>query len=51
MPVRIETIDSIARQLGRDVIFLDIQNGEERPVANLPEIAQVTTWLEVEGIG
>lgn len=51
MPVRIETIDAIARHLGRDVIFLDIQNAEERPVANRPEIAEATAWLDAEGIG
>ena len=51
MPVRIETIDAIARQLGRDVIFLDIQSGEEPPVANRPEIAAAIAWLDAEGIG
>jgi hypothetical protein len=51
MPVRIETIDAIARRLGRDVIFLDIRNGEDRPIRDRPEIAVATAWLDAEGIG
>jgi hypothetical protein len=43
MPVRIETIDAIARRLGRDVIFLDIRDRLE--------IAEATAWLDAEGIG
>ena len=51
MPVRIETIDAIARRLGRDVIFLDIRNGGDRPVRDRPEIVEATAWLDAEGIG
>ena len=51
MPARIETIDAIARRLGRDVIFLDIRNGADRPVQDRPEIAEATAWLDAEGIG
>lgn len=51
MPARIETIDAIARRLGRDVIFLDIRSGEDRSVQDRPEIAEATTWLDAEGIG
>jgi hypothetical protein len=51
MPARIETIDAIARRLGRDVIFLDIRNGEDRPVRDRQEIAAATTWLDAERIG
>ena len=51
MPVRIETIDAIARRLGRDVIFLDIRNGGDRPVRDQPEIVEATAWLDAEGIG
>ena len=51
MPARIETIDAIARRLGRDVIFLDIRSGKDRPVQDRPEIAEATAWLDAEGIG
>lgn len=51
MPARIETIDAIARRLGRDVIFLDIRSGKDRPVQDRPEIAKATAWLDAEGIG
>jgi hypothetical protein len=51
MPTRIYTIDAIARRLGRDVIFLDIQNGEDRPVWDRPEVTAATAWLDAEGIG
>lgn len=51
MPIRIETIDAIARRLGRDVIFLDIRNGGDRPVRDRPEIVEATAWLDAEGIG
>lgn len=51
MPVRIETIDAIARRLGRDVIFLDIRNGEDRSVRDRSEIVEATAWLHAEGIG
>lgn len=50
MSVRIETIDAIARRLGRDVIFLDIRNGEDRLVRDRPEIAEATAWFDAEGI-
>lgn len=51
MPVRINTIDAIARRLGRDVIFLDIRNSVDRLVRDRPEIADATAWLDAEGIG
>lgn len=51
MPARIETIDAIARRLGRDVLFLDIRSGVDRPVRDQSEIAQATAWLDAEGIG
>jgi hypothetical protein len=51
MPVVLETIDAIARRLGRDVIFLDIRDGRERPTRNRPEVAAATAWFDAEGIG
>ncbi len=51
MPRRIETIDAIARRLGRDVIFLDIRNSQVRTVQSRPEIAEATAWLNAQGIG
>lgn len=51
MPARIETIDAIARRLGRDVIFLDIRTAADRPVRDRPEIVEATAWLDAEGIG
>ncbi|MDG3039821.1 hypothetical protein [Roseicyclus marinus] len=51
MPARIETIDAIARRLGRDVIFLDIRNCRDRPARDRPEIVEATAWLDAEGIG
>ena len=51
MPARIDTIDAIARRLGRDVIFLDIRNGGTRPVRDRPEVAAASAWLDAEGIG
>ena len=51
MPSRIDTIDAIARRLGRDVIFLDIRNCEERCGQDRPEVAEATAWLDAEGIG
>ena len=51
MPARIETIDGIARRLGRDVIFLDIRTAEDRRVRDRPEIVEATAWLDAEGIG
>ena len=50
MPVRIKTIDEIARGLGRDVIFLDIRNCEDRPARDRPEVAEATAWLNAQGI-
>ena len=50
MSARIETIDAIARRLGRDVIFLDIRNGASRPVRDQPEFIDATAWLDAEGI-
>lgn len=50
MPARIETIDAIARRLGRDVIFLDIRIGEDRPVWDHPEIKEATAWLDAQEI-
>lgn len=51
MPVRIETIDAIARRLCRDVIFLDIRSSQDRPVRDRAEISEATAWLGAEGIG
>lgn len=51
MSARIETIDAIARRLCRDVIFLDIRSGEDRPVQDRSEIAEAIAWLDAEGIG
>ena len=51
MPARIETIDAIARRLGRDVIFLDIRNDASRPIRDRPEFIDATEWLDAEGIG
>lgn len=51
MPARRETIDAIARRLGRDVIFLDIRNDEDRPMRDRPEIAEATGWLDAMRIG
>ncbi len=45
------TIDAIARRLGRDVIFLDICERDDRPTRNRPEVAAATAWLDTEGIG
>lgn len=50
MAVRLETIDTIARRLGRDVIFLDIRSGDERPVQDRPEVTEAIAWLDAEGI-
>ncbi|MDG3039810.1 hypothetical protein [Roseicyclus marinus] len=51
MPTRIETIDMIARRLGRDVIFLDIRSNDRYAVLTAPEVVKATAWLEAEGIG
>jgi hypothetical protein len=51
MPVRIETIDAIARRLCRDVIFLDIRSSQDRPVRDRAEISEAIDWLDAEGIG
>lgn len=50
-PVILETIDAIARRLGRDVIFLDIRDRQDRPTRDRPEVAAATAWLDAEGIG
>lgn len=51
MPVILETIDAIARRLGRDVIFLDIVERQDRPSRDRPEVAEATAWLDAQGIG
>ena len=51
MPVILETIDAIARRLGRDVIFLAIVERQDRPSRDRPEVAEATAWLDAEGIG
>ena len=51
MPARIKTIDAIARRLGRDVLFLDIRNCEDRSLRDRPEVAEAIAWLDAEGIG
>lgn len=50
MPILLETIDAIARRQQRDVIFLDIRNGQDRSVRDRPEIAEATASLDAEGI-
>ncbi len=51
MPVILETIDAIARRLGRDVIFLDIRDRQDRPARGRHEVAAATAWLIAERIG
>lgn len=51
MPVILETIDAIARRLGRDVIFLAIVERQDRPSSGRSKVAEATAWLDAEGIG
>jgi hypothetical protein len=51
MPAILETIDAIARRLGRDVIFLDIRERDNRATRDRPEVAAATAWLNANGIG
>lgn len=46
MPLRIRTIDEVARSLGRDVMFLDIRDPHGRPVADHAQLRVATDWLE-----
>lgn len=51
MPAILETIDAIARRLGRDVIFLALRGSFEHPGRDRPEADAATAWLDAEGIG
>ncbi len=46
----LETIDTIARRLQRDVLFLDIRGRHGGPARNRPEVAEATAWLDAHGI-
>lgn len=51
MPIILETVDAIARRLGRDVIYLAIVKRQDRSSRDRPEVAAATAWLDAEGIG
>jgi hypothetical protein len=51
MVILIETIDGIARRLGRDVIYLSFHDDHGDPLEEHPELGKVTDWLDEQGIG
>ena len=51
MPIILETVDAIARRLGRDVIYLAIVKRQDRSSRDQPEVAAATAWLDADGIG
>lgn len=50
MAFDVGTIDGIARQLGRDVLFLDLLDEENESLDIYSEIEPVTDWLDARGI-
>ena len=50
MAFDVGTIDGIARQLGRDVLFLALLNDENESLDIYAEIDPITDWLEARGI-
>ena len=50
MAFDVGTIDGIARQLGRDVLFLALLDEENQSLDIYAEIDLVTNWLESRGI-
>jgi TRAP-type C4-dicarboxylate transport system substrate-binding protein len=48
MPIILETIDAIARRIGRDVIFLVIVERQDRPSRDRPEVAEATDQQGIE---
>ena len=50
MAFDVGTIDSIARQLGKDVLFLALLDEENESLDIYAEIEPITDWLEASGI-
>jgi len=47
----LQSIDALARKAGRDVLYLHLADCDGEPAEHHPAFADITAWLDAEGIG